>query len=266
MPSGSFVWKFKSVPKIYWEEASRKSALTDEKNVINYIKNSGEIKIVSLGIGPGRELTWLRRLKNVGEIIGIDYSQPMLIICREVADYLKLKVVLIKDDLLYLKKAKKITKKESLPLFYICLINSLGNFLAKNRIKVLKIVKGIMKKGDRLIVCLDKRPWERRGKIFRTSSYLKIKNRKKEGRILGEILEYSSFALFWDPILKKQYSLPRFWYDEKNNDIVVYAGKNKVFISHRFAKEEIEKLYKKAGLKIEKLIGGKAMYTVISKI
>ena len=264
MAIGSSMWKFKSVPRKYWEEASKKIALADEKYAINYIKKSGPIKVVSLGIGPGRELVWLDKLKNVKEVIGVDYSQPMLNFCKKVTAQFRLKVTLIKDNLLTLKKLRKVIEKESTPLFYICLINTLGNFPTQKRIKVLKTVREIMKVKDRLILCLDKRPEKRKGKVslpFR----LKIKNGEKEKRVLSEVLEYSSFALFWDPVIKKQYRLPRFWYDEKENDIVIYVGGKKFFISHRFSKEEIKKLCQKAKLKIERLIEGKFMWIVILK-
>lgn len=264
MPASSILWKFKSVPERYWEEALKKKALEDEKYVINYLKKNKNIKVVSLGIGPGRELTWLKNIASIKSIIGIDYSQPMLDFCKRVAERFNLNTSLIRDNLLSLKKAKKIVEKERLSLFYICLINTLGNFTDFERIKIINLLRTLIKKKDRLIFCLDKRLEKRVDKIFRLPACVKIKNKDQEKKI-KEVLHYSTYYFFWDSILKGQELLPRFWYDDKTNNLTIYSGKKKIFISHRFSKEEIIGMAKKAKFKIEKMIEGKFMWVVILK-
>jgi ubiquinone/menaquinone biosynthesis C-methylase UbiE len=153
------IWKHKKAAELYTkgilEEAS---GVADEKYIKDYIEKKRNVKVVSLGIGSGRELDWLDKLKNVKEVIGIDYSPDLLEICRKVAEKCKVKVICLKDNLFSLKIFKKFIKKEKLPLIYICLINTLGNFTQKEREKVLKNVRNLMKKKDRLIFLQNWQP------------------------------------------------------------------------------------------------------------
>lgn len=266
MPKEEIIWKHKKATELYHKKVSQgTSGVIDEKYVKDYIASKSNVKVVSLGIGSGRELNWLDKLKNIKGVIGIDYSQEFLDICNKVAEKCKTKVVCIKDNLFSLKKFKKYIKKEGLPLIYICLLNTLGNFLPKEREKVLKKVRNLMRKKDRLIFCLYKRPERIKAKIF-LPPQIKIKGNSGRRIKLGTLIEYGCLELLWLPILEKYYRLPRFWYNENTDDVIVYAGKEKIFISHRFSKEEIKKLAEITKLKIEKLIEGKFMWVVILKI
>lgn len=266
MPKEQIIWKHKRAADLYHKKISRiVSGVVDEKYVKDYISSKKRAKVVSLGIGSGRELNWLDKLKNIKEIIGIDYSSDTLDISRKIAQNCKVKVILIKDNLLSLKKFKEIIKRETLPLIYICLLNTLGNFVQKEREKILKNVKTLMKRKDRLIFCLYKRPERIKARI---SLPRKIKLKGNSGRKvkLHTLIEYGFLEFFWIPILEKYHRLPRFWYNEETDDVTIYVGREKILISHRFSREEIEKLCANARLKMEKLIEGKFMWVVRLKI
>jgi len=263
MPKEEIFWKHEKTTELYNKAVIEKaSGVIDEKYVKDYISKKGNVKIVSLGIGSGRELNWLDKLKNIKEVIGIDYSSDFLDICKKVAKECKVKVSCVKDNLFSLKKFEKFIGEEKLPLIYICLLNTLGNFTQKEREKVLKNVRNLMKKEDRLILCLYKRPERIKAKIF-LPFQIKIKGNSGRRIKLGTLIEYGGLEFFWLPILEKYHQLPRFWYNEKTDDVTIYVGKEKILISHRFSEEEIKKLYQRAKLKIEKLIEGKFMWVVI---
>lgn len=62
--SGSIVWFCpKSAEFYHFITSKRFSGIVDEKIVKKYIKKQKEVKIVSLGVGTGRELNWLDKLK-----------------------------------------------------------------------------------------------------------------------------------------------------------------------------------------------------------
>ena len=266
MPKEEIIWKHKKAVDLYHKTVFLEaSGVFDEKYVKNYISKRKNIKVVSLGIGSGRELSWLHKLKNIKEITGIDYSSEFLSICREVAKRYKAKVTLIKDNFFSFKKFKKFIKKEKLSLIYVCLLNTLGNFTSKQREKVLTNVRDLMKKKDRTILCLYKRPERIKAKII-LPKQIRLEGGIVERIKLGTVLEFSKLELLWLPILEKFRQIPRFWYDDKNNNVTIYVGKKKILISHRFSKEEIIGIAKKTKLKIEKLIEGKFMWVVILKV
>jgi len=267
MPKERIFWKHKKAVKLYHKKFSKgSSGVIDEKHIKEFIISlKGGVKVVSLGIGSGRELNWLDKLKNVEEIIGIDYSADFLNICKEVAKECKVRVTLIKDNLFCLKKTKKFIENEKLPLIYLCLINTLGNFEEKERKKVLKNVRNLLKKKDRLILSLYKRPDEIKTKIS-LPTQIRLKGSLERKTKLGTLIEYSHFDFLWLTIFEKYHCFPRFWYNEKTNDLTIYAGREKVLISHRFSKEEITNIIENAKLKIEKFIEGKFMWVVVLKI
>jgi len=266
MPKEEIFWKHKKAAELYSKATIEKvSGVIDEKYVKDYISKKRKVKVVSLGIGSGRELNWLDKLKNIKEMIGIDYSSDFLEICREVAKKCNVKVSCVKDNLFSLKKFKKFIKSEKLPLIYICLLNTLGNFTLKEREKVLRNVRNLMKKKDRLVLCLYKRPEKIKTKI-KLPSLIKPKGNSGRRVKLSTLIEYGGLEFFWLPILEKYHQLPRFWYNEKTDDVTIYVSREKILISHRFSDEEIKKLCEIAKLKIEKMIEGKFMYVVILKI
>ena len=147
MPKEEIIWKHKKVAEFWSKEISLKgSGIIDEKYVKDYIASKDKVKVVSLGIGSGRELNWLDKLKNIKEVIGIDYSPDFLDICGRVAKKCRVRVTCMKDNFFSLKKFRRFIKKERFPLIYICLLNTLGNFLLKARKNVLKNVRKLMKK------------------------------------------------------------------------------------------------------------------------
>jgi len=266
MSKEEIIWRNRKAAELYYKEVAKKNpGVADENYIKKYINSKKKIKVVSLGIGVGRELSWLSKLGNIKEIIGIDYSQEMLDFCKQVVEKYKIKVILIKDDLLSLKKFKNFIKNERSSLIYICLINTFGNFYEKERAKIFKNLKCLMKRNDRLILSLNKRP-----EIINTKTFLPFQIKSKGDSAakfkLKTAIEYMFYGFFWPPILEKYRQLPRFWYDNKTNDITIYVGKKKILISHRFSKEEIIEMAKKAKFKIEKLIEGKFIWVVVLKV
>lgn len=259
------IWLSEKTPASYFRFCSKMSRTIDEGQVIEFINNfkpKNKKIIVDLGIGPGRELSWLAKLKNISKIIGIDYSQSMLDFCRKQSQKIKAKIILFKDDLLTLGKFNPPKEK---PIIYLYLFNSLGDFTPDEREIILQNIKKKMGKSDILIATLSKRPEEINSKMLEKLPYREksVGERKK----IGIIVEYGSLPFLWNVALEKYKRLPQLWYDNKNNNFLVYLSRGKIlFSSHRWSKKEIVDLFRKADLKIEKLIEGEAMYTVISKI
>jgi len=264
MPKEKIIWKHKAAWLYYKEISQKASGVIDEKYLKEYIAAKKNVRVISLGIGGGRELYWLKKFKNIKGITGVDYSERMLDICREVAKKLKVKITLIKDNLLSLKKFERFIKKEKVPLIYICLLNTLGNFTQKQRERISKNIRDLMKEKDRLILCLYKRPERIKTKIS-LPSQVKVKDNSGREIKIKEAIEYASLEFLWPPILQKYFQLPRFWYDDNTNNITIYIDGEKILISHRFSREEIKNLAKAAKLKIEKIIEGKFMWIVILK-
>ena len=100
-------WNFPLTPKIYHEQYRPSvSVEADEKHlsqILLRLKSQGPKTIVDLGIGTGRELSWLNKLPKIKEIIGLDYSDPMLAYCKKELKSYKKHILLIKDDLRKLK-------------------------------------------------------------------------------------------------------------------------------------------------------------------
>lgn len=260
------IWRHPKTPAIWDKTVKKYLGLSDEISLIDYIKNFGrQVAICDLGIGTGRLLKEFDKFKNITKIIGIDYSKPMFSFCQKRAKKCKKEVILLGDDMRNPVNLEKEVVKIKEPIIYICLLNTLGNFLSQERKLVFEKIKNLMKKEDRLILCLYKRPEKAVIEAINLPPYLKIKSKREKVK-LAEAIEYSFNEAYWRPILEKFKMLPRFWYDEKENDIVIYVGREKVFISHRFSEGEIKKLGQIASLKIEKLFEGKLMYTVIFKL
>lgn len=264
-----YIWNFPKTP-IYYDLAYKKMlGVLDEMAVIDYLKNFGKsVVVVSLGIGTGRELKWLEKIKNISKIIGVDYSKAMLKFCQKRAQKCKKEVILLEEDIINPVKLKEKVLKIKEPIIYLSLVNTFGNSPSSERTIIAEKIRDLMKKEDRLILCLYKRIDKvaiDAIKNINIPPYLKIKS-KEEKIKLAEIVEYALFLNFYPAIIERYKKPPMFWYEEKENDIAIYVGKEKVFISHRFSEEEIRKLGQKVNLKIEKLIGGKLMYIVIFRI
>jgi len=264
-------WFHEEMPKGYHRLANKNaSGVVDENIIANFIekyKPHQEKIIVDLGIGTGRELIWLDKLQNIRKIVGVDFSPAMIAFCKKVAKNCIHKVDLFLEDLFYPQNLKTFASKNTTnPLIYLSLINSFGNFTKEERPKILKKLTQLMKNTDRIIFALYKTAGYVKQKV-NLKNYLSLNPKDpRDERYLAQIIEYGSYEFLWNPVIDKYHTLPRFWYDKKTNDIVIHNNGKRLYISHRFAKEEIENEFKVSGLKIEKIIEGKAMWIVVGKI
>ncbi len=129
----------------------------DEKIVYDYIKKfskNKKIVLIDLGIGTGRELKFLKEIKNINKIIGIDYSKPMLDFCKNTWKYFSIPLKLIQDDFRNLKNSKKTIQNIKSPKIFIMLFGTINNTTEKDRVLMLKSVKRLMTKNDRFIIDL----------------------------------------------------------------------------------------------------------------
>lgn len=264
-------WFHEQVPQGYHKLANKNaSGVVDESIIANFIekyKPHQEKIIVDLGIGTGRELAWLDKLQNIRRIVGVDYSPAMIAFCKEVGKNCSHKVDLFLEDLFYPQYLKAFASENTTnPIIYLSLINSFGNFTKEERPEILKKLKPLMKNTDRIVFAL-----------YKTTQLVKQKSNLKnhlslnpkdprDEKYLAEIIEYGSYGFLWNPVIDKYHTLPQFWYDKKTNDIVIHTNGKRLYISHRFTKEEIAEEFKESGLEVDRIIEGKAMWIVVGKI
>jgi hypothetical protein len=239
--------------------------ITVVKIINKYLPSRNKI-IVDLGIGTGRELDWIDKLNKIKSIFGVDYSPVMLDFVLQNFKDLKHHLELILDDLFKPKKLEKRINQEKTPIIYISLINTFGNFTSKERILVLKNICKLMKSSDRIILAIYKR-----GQSTKLNNFIKQSERLQtidpnDQLILTELIEYGLLQFFWTSVMDKYNQLPRFWYDKENNDVVVHVNGKRLLASHRFSKEEIEKEFATANLKVDKIIEGKSMWIAVGKV
>ncbi|MCU0652927.1 MAG: class I SAM-dependent methyltransferase [Candidatus Pacebacteria bacterium] len=262
MPSRD-VWFWPKTARLYG--AAIKSAhrgQDDEVIVKKSLAAQGFASVVSLGVGDGREFAWLKGLKSVKKIIGVDYSAAMLAQCRENAAKSGIRIDLICDDLFDLQNLEEIITKEKSSVAYLCLLNTLGNFTREKRVRIVLNVRRLMKKGDRLALCLYKKPGSLKRPVL--PGQLVLKN-GVDGRRIGLALEYARNEVLWSATYERFGCLPRFDYDKAANDVAAYSGQKKVFFSNRFSSQEIKGMCRFTGLEVERLIEGKYMWTAILK-
>lgn len=263
-------WFHPQSPQSYHQIVNKvPSGITDEKIVANFVNNylpEQKKTVVDLGIGSGRELVWLDKVFGVAKIIGVDYSPAMIKFCKKEAKIHKHEIELVEDDLLTTVLLPPIVKKEKRPIVYLSLVNTFGNFSRKERLLALKNIAAILKPADRIILALyHRRHHARFLDLIKNSPYFQTQN-PKDQPILAELIEYGFYPFLWVPVLDKYHQMPRLWYDQKGNDVVMHLDGERLLTSHRFSKEEIEKEFQEAGLKIAKLIEGKAMWIVVGRI
>ncbi|MEM3555610.1 MAG: class I SAM-dependent methyltransferase [Candidatus Micrarchaeia archaeon] len=256
-------------PEAFYKAYQKKLDIIDERHLVDFINSyhpNSEKIVVDLGIGPGRELEWLDKIKNIHTIIGVDFSKYMLDFCKNVAKrYLK-RVVLIHEDFRDLSRTKRFIKNRVHPIIFICLVNTLGNFPPRDRLRVLRKVRMLMNDEDRIVLMLYKLPQDM--KIDSTAiKRIPIHLRPRGYDIMKylELIDYSFQNWIWDPVVEIFGSPPIITYDEVSQDIAAYVGDKKVFASHRWSKKEIKDLHKLAGLKIDRIIEGDYAYVVVSK-
>lgn len=262
-------WTHPLSPKSYHKIVnSIPSGVIDEKFIKAYINKylPTRIKwIVNLGIGTGRELIWLDKVSGIEKIIGLDYSPTMLSFLRKNLSNYKHKIELVEDDLLKPNLLPKIVRNQKYPMVYLSLINTFGNFTRKERITALKNIASLLKSSDRIILALYTRHhYAKSTELINNNPSLQTKN-PKEQTLLSEIIEYAFYPFLWVPAFEKYNQIPRLWYDKKKNDLIMHLDGKVLLYTHRFSKEEIEEEFKTAGLKIDKLIEGKAMWIVVGK-
>lgn len=264
------MWTHEKIPADYHKFFSSEipSGTGDEPIVANFFNNylPGIKKtIVDMGIGSGRELAWIDKIGDLSDIIGIDYSKPMLSFCGKQKRILKHELILIEDDLLKLESTAKIVRRFDEPLVYVSLINSFGNFAKDERITFLKGLRSLVRSDDRIILCVYKRPTAAMSKnlpVFFPEAA--VPKAKIDAKRLCFIREYALIPYVWHEAIEEG-GFPCFWYDKKDNDIIIHVDGKRMVISHRFYKEEIIDLAKVSGLLIDKIITGKFMYVAILK-
>jgi|GEM_PF-3428852 len=270
---GRYEWVdlYKSVkaPEAFYKAYQKKLDVVDERHLVDFIKkyHPGSKKIIiDLGIGPGRELEWLEKIEDVASIVGIDFSKPMLDFCKGIAKRYSKKVILVQEDFRNLSKTEKLIGGSVTPKIFICLVNTLGNFPPRDRLRVLNAVRRIMGGEDRLVLMLYKLPQDMRingNAIKRIPPHLRPRGYDIMKYL--ELIDYSFQNWIWDPVVEIFGSPPIITYDDENQDIAAYVGDKKVFGSHRWDKTEIRNLHKQAMLRIDKIIEGDYAYIVVSK-
>lgn len=263
-------WFNPQAPTGYHEHMKRyASGVEDEETVAEIISKYLPTKnkvIADLGIGTGRELDWMDKLPKIKKIIGLDYSPYMTdFITKNKAKYSK-SIELIVDDLFKPHQLAKIAKKEKSPIIYLSLINTFGNFTKHERIRVLKNIRFLMLPKDRIVLALYKisQSTKLTDAIAKVASLQTVD--PNDQSILAELVEYGLLQFFWTSVMDKYNQLPRFWYDKKNNDVIVHVDGKRLLASHRFSKGEIEEEFTVANLKVAKMIEGKAMWIVVGKV
>ena len=244
------------------------SGTVDESRVANFFNRYLPRKqkvLVDLGIGSGRELVWIDKLEGLSRIVGIDYSRPMLEFCRKNTVSCRHEVVLEQDDLLGPKILPGLVGAIAEPVVYVSLINSMGNFSSRERIRVLRKMKPLLRSRDRVILCLYKRPTLEMGtRLLKPFPESALPKNKIDCVYLNFAVEYALIPYVWNSIIERG-GFPTFWYDKKSNDVVIRDDNEKVVISHRFDRKEIKDLARAIGLAIDRLITGKFMYIAILK-
>jgi len=264
-------WFHEQMPQGYHKLVNKNApGVVDESIIANFIekyKPHQEKIIVDLGIGTGRELVWLDNLRNIRKIVGIDYSPAMIAFCKKIAKSCSHKVDLFIEDLFYPQYLKAFASENTTnPLIYLSLLNSFGNFTKEERPKILKKLKRLMKNTDRIIFAIYKTTQHVKQKYNLKNNLSLNPTDPRDEKYLSEIIEYGSYGFLWNPVIDKYHTLPRFWYNKKANDIVIHINGKRLYISHRFTKDEIQDEFKKSGLKIDKIIEGKAMWIAVGKI
>lgn len=262
-------WFNPQTPKNYHKSVnSISSGISDEKIIEKFINNYCPKKnkvIVDLGIGTGRELSWLGKLKKIKKIIGLDYSPAMIDFVKNNSKSCNFKLELVTDDLLKPRQLSKKIRQENTPIIYLSLINTFGNFSRDERICALKNICTLMLPKDRVILALYKRSQDAKlTQMIQKSPRLQTQN-PNDQPILAELIEYGLLQFFWTSVMGKYNQIPRFWYDKKGNDVIIHVKGKRLLASHRFSKEEIELEFKAAGFKIDKIIEGKAMWIAVGK-
>lgn len=261
------LWSDKEVANSYNISAAQLGSI-DEKHIEKFINSyfpKEKKTIVDLGIGGGRELVWLDKVKNVQKVIGVDYSKAMIDACKKnIAEKkIKVKVSLIHKDILQLDKEDISGTGGSIKIF-LFLLNSLGNNIREEQIRILNSVKKLMERKDLLIMTLYKYPEKLRiSKEFleEIPRHLDSYEKKK----VYEILDYVFVPFLWQIYYRKYKKIPVFWYNKETKNVEVYIGKKLVFMSHRWDEKEIKDVHQVANLKIKKIIDGDLMYISIAE-
>jgi len=156
--SGDEIWFNKEACEGYVKE-QEKAAIAGSKDremmleaLSYYLPNKDKVH-VGLGIGGGLDFK-LIDMPHVARRIGVDYSPAMLKLCKERHSDAEF----IKDNLLDLRKLRKVLKKEERPICFTLLTNTLGNFSYEDRPKVVESIRNVMKDNDLLVTELYKRP------------------------------------------------------------------------------------------------------------
>lgn len=152
------IWLDKNFCREYANEEEKISMITprerklEQEILSHYLPDKSKVHI-ALGVGGGLDFK-IFNFPSIERRIGIDISPAMLEICKE--RYTDAEV--FRDDMKSLKKLGELLKNENRPKFFTVLTNTLGNFEADKREKILRNIRNLMNDNDLLIAELYKRP------------------------------------------------------------------------------------------------------------
>jgi hypothetical protein len=254
-------YSYPTTPDSYHKRTKQLDRGKDESitySLVEGLVKDNETVLVDLGIGTGRELESLKDFKNIKEIVGIDYSSSMLSFCKKTWKDYPIKLTLIKDDFEKLDETKKYIFKISTPKIFTLFFGTINNTTEKQRLKVFRAIKSLMREEDRLIVSFSKLP-EKQITSFK-HPWIKFKQQKSH-LTFYDIQVYTELEWFWNVAKDYFRSTPQFSYDENSHDMIIaISGVGKCSFSHRFTIKEIYEIMQKTGLNIEKREEGNEMY------
>ncbi len=240
-------WKHPLTAELYHNTDKASDKFADEVLISDFLKGQDSHVLVDLGIGTGRELDWLRGIQSIESVIGLDYSPHMINLCMEIWHNYSKRLILFPDDFEKLQNLSQVLKEEPKPAVFLSLSNTFGNLPPGRRAKALKKISSVARSGDRFVFALYKR------KAGKDNYAAEVEYYKKNYPMFDRVV--------WD----LHGTLAVYEYDEKNHNIVIGSGKEPVYISHRWAKDEVSNLFSSAGLEFEKIIEGAHTYICVGR-
>ncbi len=230
---------------VYWlgaEEYDKKVAANprraEERQIVTEILPKEEITIVDLGIGPGRELRWLCKLKNIRAIVGIDITRPFLEYCRRThARECKIPLYLVEENFFRPRQSIEVLGRLPGKKVGLMLVNTFGNFEREERMRLLKTWRPHL---DYFVLSL-------------------LKYRQFTGDlarlIISNVEFYALLSFVWNSLYAKYHRYPTFFFDPNSRDVIFHIAGKRVFISHRWLPGELERELPE-GWNVERVIEG----------
>jgi len=242
-------WKHQAIADSYFSCSSSSPKHADEVEIFNSLETLGEHIVVDFGIGGGRELDWINKLKNTTRIIGVDYSERTLTQCQRLSVKSPKPLTLLVDDFRQMDSLTVLLDGDSSRKAFLFLANVFGNLEICERLEVLKKTSSFMKQEDRLFLYLFKRS-------------------RTKGEMTAEAQYYQKYYSGLDQVVIKELfgSEPSYYYDFEENNVVTACNEGPVVFSHRWEESEIRSVVEQAGLKIEKIKEGNHAFVAIAKV